>query len=254
MTDNTRTVWQNLQGRYALPDYEVHVWRARLNWPLDYLDALRSVLSSDEQARADRFRQPADRRRHIIGRALSRILLGHCLGLPPRSVSLHESHNGKPGLRPEPGRTPLHFNISHSGDFVLVAIARRDLGVDLEFIRMDIETATLAERFFSPAERMGLEALPTTMQRLAFFAIWTRKEAYIKAHGDGLSIPLDAFDVTVSPEQEPRLAATRHDAADATRWALRDLDMGEDYRAALVAEGTDWQMKCWNWTGEPLGD
>jgi len=248
-----RAVWQNLQGRYVLPDDEVHVWRAPLNWPLDYLDALRGELSADERARADRFRFPADRRRHIIGRGISRILLGHCLGLPPRSVPLHEGRNGKPGLLPGPGRPPLHFNISHSGDFVLIALARRDLGVDLEFIRVNFETATLAERFFSPAERMSLEALPPTLQRIAFFAIWTRKEAYIKAHGDGLSIPLDAFDVTVSPEQEPRLAATRHDATEAERWTLRDLDMGADYRAAVAAEGTGWHLKCWNWTGEPLG-
>jgi 4'-phosphopantetheinyl transferase len=121
------------------------------------------------------------------------------------------------------------------------------MGVDVEREREDMATAEIAARFFSPLECSTLAALPAAKQCEAFFSCWTRKEAYLKARGDGLSLPLDQFDVAFAPGEEPRLINTRHDPAEAQRWKLMTLQVGHGHAAALAVEGTDWKLKCWDW-------
>ena len=192
---NSMTFWERPRDKYLLPQDEVHVWRARLDWPAECVARWRQTLSSDEIERADRYYFSADRTRHVIGRALSRILLGHCLRITASSVRFEYRAMGKPRLATDLRQTFLNFNVSHSGDFVLVALAyRRDLGIDIEQIRTNIDVNVIANRFFSVSERLSLAALPAGMRRNAFFACWTRKEAYVKAYGDGLNLALDAFD------------------------------------------------------------
>jgi 4'-phosphopantetheinyl transferase len=249
MTDST--VWKRPRDKWLLPRDEVHVWRARLDWPPEYVSRLEQTLSPDERERADRFYFPADQMRYLIGRALSRILLGYCLGIAAGGVRFEYNAKGKPGLATNLSQTSLNFNVSHSGDFVLVALAYGcSLGIDIERIRAYIDVDAIAERFFSVSERLSLAALPASMRHEAFFACWTRKEAYIKAHGDGLNLALDEFDVAFLPGQVPRLVETRHDPAAARRWALRDLEAGPNYRAALAVEGADRRLKSWDWLGE----
>jgi len=108
-------------------------------------------------------------------------------------------------------------------------------------------TAEIAARFFSPNECRALAALAADVQCAAFFACWTRKEAYLKARGDGLSLPLDEFDVAFAPGQKPRLLETRHDPAEARRWRLQALDLSGDYAGALAAPSSIRKLKCWNW-------
>jgi 4'-phosphopantetheinyl transferase len=249
MTDST--VWKRPRDKWLLPRDEVHVWRARLDWPPEYVSRLEQTLSPDERERANRFYFPADQMRYLIGRALSRILLGYCLGIAAGGVRFEYNAKGKPGLATNLSQTSLNFNVSHSGDFVLVALAYGcSLGIDIERIRAYIDVDAIAERFFSVSERLSLAALPASMRHEAFFACWTRKEAYIKAHGDGLNLALDEFDVAFLPGQVPRLVETRHDPAAARRWALRDLEAGPNYRAALAVEGADRRLKSWDWLGE----
>lgn len=220
----------------ALPDGEVHIWN--LSTPLQQvvLDQLSGLLSPDELQRAARFRFPRDANQFISSRGLLRTLLASYLARDPRSLRFHYSEKGKPEL-PSALSAGLCFNVAHSGDIILWAFTRsRRLGVDVEQVRKDFSTAEIAERFFSVGERAQLRALPAVRRHEAFFQCWTRKEAYLKATGDGLSLPLDQFDVTLAPGQPAHLLQTRPDPAEAERWLMRSLDVGPDYAAALVVE------------------
>lgn len=247
MTDRG-TRWDAPPGNYALPEDEVHVWRAGLNWPAQGIGELKQILSPDEREKADRFHFDVDRRRHVVGRGLLRLLLGRCLGAAPDRLQFDYSAHGKPSLAVASAKMPLQFNVSHSGELVLIALARgRVVGVDVERIRTDMEVKGIAERFFSPGERTALAALDASVQHDAFFACWTRKEAYIKARGEGLSLPLDQFDVSLAPGQPARLLETRPDPAEARRWVLRELDVGAEHKAALAVERAGWQLRAWDW-------
>ena len=227
---------------------EVHVWRAATDLPGSHIQTLHRTLSTDERARAGRFYFEKDSARFIVGRGLLRAILGRYLGIEPDHLEFCYNIHGKPALTEEFGDNVLRFNLSHSHGLILYAIARnRDIGIDLEFIRPELAEERIAERFFSLNEIAALRALPKTMQHRAFFACWTRKEAYIKARGEGLSLPLDEFDVSLSPGKPAVLLNTRSDPLVAFRWSLRDLNPGSGYIGALAVEGHDWQLSCWQW-------
>jgi 4'-phosphopantetheinyl transferase len=240
-------IWERLSGTYVLPDDEVHVWRAVvLDVPLSSMVQLRQVLSPDERERADRFHFEMDQKRCVIGRGFLRLLLGQILHISAGQLRFECDGFGKPSLIAGQG-LPMQFNISHSGDLVLIAIAKgRAVGVDVERIRTDFDPDSIAARFFSANEYKVLASLSGPGRYQAFFACWTRKEAYLKARGVGLSLPLDRFDVSCLPNEEPRLLATRHDPLEARQWRLRALDLGSDYAAALAAAGSAWKLRCWD--------
>jgi 4'-phosphopantetheinyl transferase len=138
--------------------------------------------------------------------------------------------------------------VSHSQELGLYAITRnRRIGVDLEYIRTDFACEQVAERFFSSREKTTLCTFPTKMKHEAFFTCWTRKEAYIKARGEGLSLPLNQFDVSMTPGEPALLENTRGDPQEASRWSLQELRPRTGYMAALAVEGHDWRLRCWNW-------
>jgi 4'-phosphopantetheinyl transferase len=245
--DLATNVWERPCGYYELPNDEVHVWRATLDYPRDRIAQLRQILSSEERDRADRFHFEADRTRHIVGRGLLRMLIGHCLDIPADQLHFEQGIFGKPRLNLGLSNR-LEFNLSHSGKLVLIALCReRAVGVDVAQMRRGMATDAIATRFFSPNERRDLAKVAGDARCAAFFECWTRKEAYVKARGDGLSLRLDEFDVSFLPGEEPRLLETRHDPADARRWTLHALDPGLDYKAAIAVEGADWQLRCWQW-------
>jgi 4'-phosphopantetheinyl transferase len=226
----------------------VHVWRASLNHPQNRLQQLRGTLSADEAERAARFHFERDRQHFIAARGLLREILSRYLKLSPDDLRFKYTSYGKPYLTDECGGAWLRFNVSHSGELALYALSReRELGVDIEQLRTDIEHQQIASQFFSEQEIAALHALPTDLQHEAFFLCWTRKEAYIKGIGEGLSLPLHSFDVSLTPGAPAALLAVRGDAQEAARWTLQALEPGSGYRAALVAEGRDWQLKCWQW-------
>jgi len=239
--------WDGFIGDYALLEDEVHVWRTGLDMAAVDLAKLQRILSPDEQERAERFRFEADQRRAVIARGYLRLLLGEILDLPANRLQFEYDEFGKPRLNPTQG-VPLQFNVSHSGDLILIAITvGRAVGVDVERIRTDVDVDGLAARFFSASERKTLASLAGPGRYEAFFTCWTRKEAYLKAREVGLALPLDQFDVSFLPDEEPRLLATRHDPPDAQWWGLRALVLSSDYVAALAAQGSNWKLKCWDW-------
>jgi 4'-phosphopantetheinyl transferase len=251
MTEST-TNWQRPGDNYILPEGELHVWRARIDGSSESLVKLRQTLSIAECERAAKFYFMPDRTRYVIGRGLCRILLGRCLGISADRLSFAYGPAGKPKLAQDFQQSLLHFNVAHSGDFVLVALAYRcELGVDIELIERDVEVEGIAQQFFSANERGSLIAnVPADGKHDAFFTCWTRKEAYLKARGDGLSLPLDSFDVAFLPGQAPRLIETRQDPAEASRWTLQDLDVDPLYKAALACEGASLQLRTWDWRGD----
>jgi 4'-phosphopantetheinyl transferase len=228
----------------ALPPDEVHVWRAELDLSPERVDALADVLIADERARAARFHFERDRHRWTVARARLRLLLARYLGGPPDRFRFALGAHGKPALaRPED--TDLRFNVSHSRGLALYAVSRgREVGVDVEGLRADFATDEIAERFFSPAERRALRAVPPELRCEAFFACWSRKEAYIKARGLGLAIPLDAFDVSLAPHEPAALLATRDEPGETVRWSLEALTPGPGFAGAVVAEGHGWRVSC----------
>jgi 4'-phosphopantetheinyl transferase len=248
-THNAALRWVAPAGAHVLAANEVHVWRARVSQAEDCLPELMQILTPDERGRAARFRFAVDRQRCILGRALIRIILGHHLRRPSHELAFAYNAFDKPRLA-DTRDSGLQFNISHSGEWLLIALAQgRILGVDVERMREDMVTREIAERFFSATECGALASLPAEEQCDAFFACWTRKEAYLKARGDGLSLPLDQFDVAFVPGVDARLLATRHDPAEVNRWSLCALDVGPGHKAALVVEGTGWALKLLEWPG-----
>jgi 4'-phosphopantetheinyl transferase len=240
--------WQPAPAALAPIPEEVHVWRVWLDRPAASVDSLAATLAADERERADRFLHADLRRRFVVGRGALRSILSRYLGRPPAAIRFEYGRQGKPALADDRGLSPLGFNLSHSHELALCAVALgREVGVDVERERTVANLSQIAERFFSRSERLALHALPPTDQTRAFFTCWTRKEAYIKARGEGLRIPLDAFDVTLLPDEPAHLLATRHDPGDVHRWSLRELEPGPGYVGALAVEGESWQIRCWEW-------
>jgi len=213
---------------------EVHVWKIALDRPAGVVGELRGLLSADELARADRFRVERGRERYIVGRGVLRTLLNRYTGAPPHALVFAYNEFGKPEL---PG-SEVCFNLSHSHGIALAAVTRgRAVGVDIERIREEVIGERIAQRFFSPAEARTLAGLPPAQQARAFFDCWTRKEAWIKARGEGLSIALDSFEVTLGPGEPARLVATRPDAQEADRWSLQALECEPEFAAAVAVAG-----------------
>ena len=236
----------------ALGPDQVHVWTASRDDATDAeVEGLRGLLTDEERRRADRFVSPLDRRRFAVGRGRLRVILGRYLDQDPESIRFAHNPQGKPSL--ESG--PLRFNLAHSGSLVLFALTLgRELGVDIEAIRPDFGGEAIARRFFAPGEVASLLSLPPGDRTLAFFQGWTRKEAYIKAQGQGLSMPLDEFEVEIRPGCPARLVATRPDPLEAARWTLIELPMPTHpgYVAALCVRGQGWTLKRGDWSDEAV--
>jgi 4'-phosphopantetheinyl transferase len=190
-----------------------------------------------------------DREHFIVARGVLRAILGRYLNRVPECLSFSYGARGKPALAGESDTDAIRFSVSHSHGVALYAFTRgREVGIDLERIRCDLAAVEIAERFFSRREVAMLRSLPTAVQHQAFFRCWTRKEAYIKAKGEGLSLPLDQFDVSLAPEEPAAVLGAQRDPSEASRWSLQDLAPAPGYAAALAAEGHGWRLACWQWS------
>jgi 4'-phosphopantetheinyl transferase len=220
----------------------VHVWRVNVRQsPLPLREAA-ELLSDQEHIRARRFRQTADRDRYMSAHGALRTILGRYLNESPAQIRFQQTTQGKPSLAPEFQASRLRFNLAHSGDWALVAVAAgREVGVDVEQFRPLLEAAPIAKRYFAPDELAALEALTDAERPAAFFHIWTSKEAFIKATGLGLSAPLQSFSVPLLPAARPALIQT----GAAQAWGLRRLALGAGYAGAVVTEGLDWDVALW---------
>jgi len=210
----------------------VHVWRIALDQENEKLERFRGTLEPHELERAGRFHFEKHRRHFIVARGFLRSVVARYVNSQPEALRFVYGAYGKPALASE---HDLRFNLSHSNAVALLGVAlNAELGVDVEHIRADFASEDIARRFFSRAEVDAFNALPNEEQVAAFFRCWTRKEAYIKAIGKGLSQPLDQFDVTLAPGAPPALLRAQDD--NASRWLLSDIDAGERYAGALAVE------------------
>jgi 4'-phosphopantetheinyl transferase len=240
--------WRSPPETLVLGGDEVHVWRATLDQTPSQIQNFRRSLAADEQARAERFYFERDREHFIVARGVLRAILSGYLKRAPEGLSFCYSSHGKPALAGESGGDAIRFNVSHSHGIALYAVTRgREVGVDLEHIRSNLAVMEIAERFFSRREVAMLLALPTEEQREAFFRCWTRKEACLKARGEGLSLPLDQIDVSLAPGEPASILGTQPDASEASRWSLHELAPAPGYAAALAVEGHGWRLACWQW-------
>ena len=222
---------------------EVHVWQVELTAVRSGEARWREIISHDEQARADRFRFAIDRESFTAARAILRILLGAYAGLTPEAVTFSYAEQGKPSLNTHEQNERVEFNLSHSGEIALLAFARgRAVGVDVERIRENLDPEKIARRFFSRREQDELSALPPSERYVGFFRCWTRKEAYIKARGAGLSLPLRAFDVSLKAGEQNALLDARTEDTDITKWPLGELAVRNGYVAALCVERNGWRL------------
>lgn len=221
-----------------LPAEEIHVWCRPLDFPCSSLGVYEELLSADERERAARYRFDQSKTEYILTRATLRALLASYLDKSPRSIEFSFSGQGKPSLA-----TPdadLFFNVSHTDGLAALAFARgREIGVDVEKLRPECEAQKLAERFFSDSERQFLSRLSGRALHESFFRCWTRKEAFIKAKGGGLSIPLDQFDVAIAEHQPAALLGTRPDPGEVGRWRLYDLSVGNGYAGAVAVSAAE---------------
>lgn len=285
--------WPSTTERLPLTSDSVHVVRLNLCAEPNRIEMLRSVLSLDELARADRYKFDEPRRRFIVCRAALRQLLGSCLGRTAGSLAFAYGPHGKPRLllgeavsetkapltltlSPEDGgegtsrnasgpdtnsssdthfdESSLDFSVSHSADLALIAITvGRRVGVDVEQHDTKVRILKLATRFFSPQEAAQLVSLPESDQCAGFYRGWTSKEAYLKATGFGLSFPLSKFTVALSPCEPVGLLEVVDQPDEAARWRMHSLDVATDFSAALLIEAAS-QESVSVWQWSFVGD
>jgi 4'-phosphopantetheinyl transferase len=239
-----------IEAPLRLPEEEVHLWRVDLATAAAGEERWQQILSADENARAARFHFARDRCSFTATRAVLRTLLSGYVGSDPKALVIRYSEKDKPylgqnHLDQKYRENPVEFNVSHSGTIALLAFARgRTLGVDVERIREDFDVEPIARRFFSEREQGQLAALPSSEKVSGFFRCWTRKEAFIKAIGSGLSLPLDQFDVSLTEGDGSALLATRPDHREAARWSLQGVPVSDGYVAALCVQGQGWRLQC----------
>jgi 4'-phosphopantetheinyl transferase len=236
--------WPRTETSPVLGTGEVHAWCIDLDGPYAGGRLETAGLSADERARAARFHFERDRARFLRGRAALRHLLAGYAGLESGALIFTPGAHGKPAL---PG-TGLEFNLSHSGGCAVLAVTRgRRVGVDVERIQAERATSSLARRFFAPAEAAAVATAAPADRARTFFRCWTRKEAYVKARGEGLSLPLDSFEVPLEPDATRALTFARDDPAEIGRWSLRELEPAPDHLGALVVEGEGWTLLLRTW-------
>ncbi|MBI1372373.1 MAG: 4'-phosphopantetheinyl transferase superfamily protein [Phycisphaera sp.] len=242
MNDAASESWATMPGDLRPSRAHVDVWRVPLDTAataFERVEALTPLLSDDERERAARFKFDDKRAEFTVTRAALRRVIGVLLDAYPASLAFTYSAMGKPTLDPArltPDGHAVEFNVSHTTGVALIAVAAgRAVGVDVETLRRDADHKALSERFFAPSEAKRIAALPEAERHAAFFRCWTRKEAYVKAHGGGVAGGLDHFQVSLAPGEPAALVATRPDPREAARWWMADLPVEDPYRAAVCA-------------------
>ncbi|HEX2868122.1 MAG TPA: 4'-phosphopantetheinyl transferase superfamily protein [Ignavibacteriales bacterium] len=245
MSENNKQI----KTEYLLPEDEIHVWhvKAESASAAEFWD----ILTRDEMERACAYYFSKDRDNFIISRGVLRILIARYLNILPEEITLHFNKYGKPFLKKN-GKE-LKFNVSHSKGMLLFAFSRGlELGIDIEFMRHDFAHMEIAGGFFSKNEVLMLSLLPEEMRTTAFYNCWTRKEAFIKAKGRGLSIPLDSFDVSVRPGDPPELLNIYGQAGESRKWKIFNLNTAHGYCASLAVRGNPREIKHFDCADEFL--
>jgi len=227
---------------------QVHVWLLNQNLAPDRIEGLRTVLTADEIERADRFKFDKHRRRFAACRGQVREILSRYLGDDPQQIAFEYGPKGKPALAAAWSASELEFNVSNSEELALLAVAlRRPLGVDIEFIKPPHDFEAIARHFFAPEEIAVLDSLAGDARLAGFFDCWTRKEAVLKAVGEGLSIPLNQVIVTVAPGEPAAVLKFQPESGEQPEWWMENLVPHPGYAAAIAAQGGALETHCWQW-------
>ena len=237
-----------LPGELIYPN-RVHVWRVYLDLAKIQRESLLGMLSADEVERAGSFHFERDQKCFIVARGMLRKILGQYLGKNPHKLRFEYTSHGKPVLAGKPSHDALRFNLSHSGSFALYAITRgRNIGIDLEYKNDDVAVEQIAQRFFSKGEISSLERIHENKRNEVFFQYWTRKEAFLKATGQGLSFPMERVDVSLISGLSLSPITLLGDKRESSRWYVQDLFPGGGYAAAIAVEGGHCDLSCWHYS------
>ncbi len=233
---------------YTLTAGEIHVWLARAGDGGQCVACCENLLSAAERERAARFKFEKDRRLYIVAHAALRSILAGYMAVAPADLQFDLGRNGKPRLAPTFTQDKLEFNLSHSSEVALIAVTReREIGVDVERVKEDFAFAEVAERYFTAREVSALRALPEGLQRRAFYQCWTSKEAFLKAKGVGLSGELHEVEILLDGEGRVQVRSTL------PGWGLSELNPCDGYVGAVVLEGSEGDLRRYQWSGLPNG-
>lgn len=225
---------------------EIHVWRVNMGSFEAKIDQFMSVINKDEQAKAARFVREVDKNRSVIARSILRQLLGEYLNCTPQAIELQYNAFNKPELAGQ-DTALLHFNVSHSHDWIIYAVCEKyPVGVDIEYINQDVDVAAIAERFFHPGENQFIQSLTGDAQMAAFFRCWARKEALLKALGQGLSFPLEQCQVSLEEDKPARVLSIVGQNID--HWILHDLAIVDGFAAAVAVNGLVMNIQLRDWS------
>ena len=250
-TKNTKPSWNAPPTQLVLSKKDVHIWRAALDLPSKRVQELKGSLSIDEMMKAERFRFERDRSQFIIARGILRLILACYLNVEPGAIQFCYRKNGKPRLQNAFGKTGIQFNLSDSEGLALYAFTRdNEVGVDLERIRDLPEMEQIVEQFFSARERIVFRTVPASEKQETFFKWWARKEAFMKAVGEGLSYRLGRFDAILGDGKSVESLGILRGAKQRPRWTMWDIRPDEEFAGAVVAEGGDWDVHCWQLPGK----
>ncbi|MEM1172392.1 MAG: 4'-phosphopantetheinyl transferase superfamily protein [Cyanobacteria bacterium P01_H01_bin.35] len=230
------------EKKLELSEDNVHIWSTNLKLSFSQIEELSEILSSDEIERANRFYFERDKNRFIIARGTLRKILSRYLNIEPNKLEFTYSDRGKPYLR----NTSILFNLSHSQDLALYAITKVNLiGIDLEYIRPMNDAESLAKRFFSNQEYNLISQLPPQKQQETFFKLWTCKEAYLKATGDGLAGGLEKVEICLNSEKPVEFFSINEDIEEASHWYLYQFIPQPNYIAAVAVAGKNQNLSFW---------
>jgi 4'-phosphopantetheinyl transferase len=239
--------WDLPPDDWRLSEADVHVWSASLDVPLERLSSYEQTLSWDERSRAARFKFDHHRKRFIVGRGILRAILGSYVEVEPVELQLDHSLLGKPSLAGFPQK--LHFSLSHSRNMLLIAVTGISaIGVDVELIQSVADIESVARHFFSADEARRLMDLPEEERALAFYKVFVRKEAYLKARGAGLSSMIRQIEVSFAPDEPTRIRSICGDTQAAACWTLMELAPASGFTGAVAAEAKNLRFLLWQWS------
>ncbi len=240
---NNKFGFENIPQDMTLIKDNIDVWCVSIDVDESVLYSLMRTLSEEEREKARRMKIEKPRKYYMASRGLLRQILAAYVKQAPELLEFEYGPNGKPTLSEKFDNSGIKFNVSHSHGLALCCVTReREIGADIEKMRDDVEITDISKRFFSSREHEELIKLPVDDQKRGFYNCWTRKEAYLKATGQGLTFPLSQFDMSLTPGEPAVMIAHQSDPGQVSMWSIVDLDVGPDYAAAIAVEGKEFTI------------
>lgn len=239
-------IWSQQPKHLRLGRNEVHLWRAFLNQAAANSAVFYPILSTEEIERAGKYRFRKDHDCFVAARGILRTILSYYLKIKPSQILFKYNKYGKPALSELPDKAVIYFNASHSNELALYAFTFvSEIGIDVEYINRNLAFEDIVEKFFSGDEAAMLREFPEEKKAEGFFNCWTCKEAYIKARGQGLSLPLEKFSVSFAAHESDVLLNADDDPDESLRWVIKKLVPTPDYAAAIAVDGRNWRSIYW---------